>query len=429
MVAAFAVGAYAEVQNVKVSGDLTVKGVARNNFELENGNTDQTKEHQEGAFWMTQTRIRIDADLTDNVSTTVRLINERQWAVEAAGTTDIDLDLAYVTLKEFLYSPLTLTIGRQELKFGNKFIIGNASTYASGASTTNGVPRDLSLRKAFDGIRATLNYDPLIIDAFYAKIDEVYNADAAAPNYLNEDNDLYGINARYELSKKVAVEGYYVLAVLRDRVTTINHNDNINTIGALVTVAPIENMKASFEAAYQFGSARGAGTMTDQLDAWAIQAMADYTFAKVKYTPKFGVSYTRLSGGNNTNEGDWNPIANDQVLNNITYALFPMTNLSVFNAKGSIKPTEDVTLSGNYGFYERAEKNARGINGTYPISVDRTTDKKFLGQAFDLTGTYAYTEDVEFSLTNGYFFPGAAIKDNGGKRMANQVIGSMKVTF
>ena len=35
---AFVVGvtmaAYAEVQNVKVSGDLTVKGVARNNFDL-----------------------------------------------------------------------------------------------------------------------------------------------------------------------------------------------------------------------------------------------------------------------------------------------------------------------------------------------------------------------------------------------------------
>lgn len=428
MVAAFAVGAYAEVQNVKVSGDITVKGVARNNFELDNGNTVNTKERQEGSFWMTQTRLRIDADLTDNVSTTVRLINERQWAAEDAQNTDIDLDLAYVTLKEFLYSPLTLTIGRQEIKLGNKFIVGNANTFALGAGTTNGVPRDLSLRKAFDGIRATLNYDPLIIDAFYAKIDEVYNANSAAPNYRNEDNDLYGVNARYELSKKVAVEGYWVLLLQRSRTTTIDANNNVNTVGGLITVTPIENLKGSFEAAYQFGTNRGAGVLADRADAWAFQAMADYTFAKVKYTPKIGGSFTYLEGQNNANEGGWNPMFADQNLNNIPYAIFPFTNLMVFNARGSIKPTEDVTLEANYGYYNRAEKN-NALAGTYPISGYTSNGKKDLGQALDLTATYAYTEDVLFSLTNGYFIPGDALKDNGGKRIANQVIGSMKVTF
>ena len=135
---AFLVGAtfsaaYAEVQNVKVSGDINILGVLRNNFDLSNpGNppssATQTKENDKAGFFATQTRVRIDADLTDNVMATVRLINERNWTSETNSSTDIDLDLAYVTLKEFLYSPLTLTLGRQELRFGNQFIIGNAGS-------------------------------------------------------------------------------------------------------------------------------------------------------------------------------------------------------------------------------------------------------------------------------------------------------------
>src|SRR3989338_8971955 len=89
---AFVVGiafsAYAEVQNVKVSGDINVQGVSRNNLILR-GNSNAPKfDDVQTAFneydrrisgIISQMRLRVDADLTDNVSTTVRLINERVW--------------------------------------------------------------------------------------------------------------------------------------------------------------------------------------------------------------------------------------------------------------------------------------------------------------------------------------------------------------
>ena len=40
-------------------------------------------------------------------------------------TGELELDLAYVQMKEIFYSPLTLTLGRQDLWFGRGFIIGN----------------------------------------------------------------------------------------------------------------------------------------------------------------------------------------------------------------------------------------------------------------------------------------------------------------
>ena len=39
-----------------------------------------------------------------------------------------------------------------------------------------------------------------------------------------------------------------------------------------------------------------------------------------------------------------------------------------------------------------------------------------------------YTEDVQFSLMGGMLFPGNAF-DKSNRKLANEVIGSMKVTF
>jgi hypothetical protein len=70
--------------------------------------------------------------------------------------------------------------------------------------------------------------------------------------------------------------------------------------------------------------------------------MLDYTFAKIKTTPKIGASYTYLSGNkspsSDTRNQGWDPMFYDQKLNNITYAILPFTNMSVFNLKGSFKP-------------------------------------------------------------------------------------------
>jgi hypothetical protein len=99
-VVGIAFGAYAEVQNVKVSGDLTVLGAIRNlNLKGEANNGSDS-------FMASITSVKIDADLTDNVMTTIGLINERYWgrevgdSVDATGTnSDIALNLAFVTLK------------------------------------------------------------------------------------------------------------------------------------------------------------------------------------------------------------------------------------------------------------------------------------------------------------------------------------------
>ena len=103
--------AFAGIQNVKVSGDIQSTFIDRQDFGLgslysaTNAPTGQTLGTPAGLhsqdIFATQTRVRVDADLTDNVSATVRLLNERAWGTPAseAGGDGVDLDLAYVTLR------------------------------------------------------------------------------------------------------------------------------------------------------------------------------------------------------------------------------------------------------------------------------------------------------------------------------------------
>jgi len=428
--------AYAEVQNIKVSGDIIASGVARNSFNLTNGAAGD-KNNIKQSFIMSQLRVRIDADLTDNVMATVRLINERVWNGQydtaSSGNSDIDLDLAYVTLKEFLYSPLTLTVGRQEIKFGNGLIIGNAG----GVNDVANIPNDLSERKAFDALRATLNYDPLVVDLIYAKVKET---DTTRKNTIN----LTGINATYTLNSKINASAYFFNKRDNNDGTTSGSKgkaDHANTLGALISARPIENLTTSLEAAFQFGKNDSSNTNASQHKAWALQAMADYTFAKVKMTPNIGASYTYLSGGESTatRNGGWDSMFYDQALNNITYALLPFSNMSVFNLRASAKPVEDVTISANYGYYDRAKSEA-GATLTSPASSDGSSSslksylsnaalsgKSHLGDALDITAIYDYTEDVQLGLTGGLFIPGKAFSEE--RRTATQIIGSMKVTF
>ena len=133
---------FAAVQNVKISGDINVSGVARSNLDLDKSSSvansvgiNSNQDNQ--SDFLSITRVKVDADLTDNVSTSVRLINERNWNGDSISGTSrnnrnigtataanvattekqFDLDLASITLREFPYSGLDLDCGPPRTAF------------------------------------------------------------------------------------------------------------------------------------------------------------------------------------------------------------------------------------------------------------------------------------------------------------------------
>jgi len=485
--------AYAETQSVKVSGDIALRAFARDDYDLNADDANTTMTGVESTDWanfMTSTaEVQIDADLTDNVAGVIRLINQRVWGfttyssgdasvtppngvaeantrtlgtlgipfndavtgrtVTGGGAFDVGVDLAYIELKEFLYSPLTLRIGRQDLWFGKGFIVGanlqdpNASLFAP----------EYTAIQSFDAIRATLDYDPWTIDAVFAKIRE---------HYMRADDDvnLWGVNVGYIFdSYNGEGEAYYwfkqdrnvgsTTTAMPTRVSVqngINAND-VHTLGMRGSFDPIDDWTVALEGAYQCGQYIGIASQLERRNrsAWAIDAIVEcrYWQDDFAWSPVVGAEYIFYSGEENlgnkvvTDDGEyhgWDSMYRGKFdtaireFQNVFYrtamASCPATtNQHQILVRGTVEPTDSLTVAATYGHFWLAEK----LTDSPVANVN--TDKLDIGDEFDINMTWDYTEDVQFGLLAGWFFPGDHFSSGAGSDTATDIVGTVKLSF
>lgn len=484
LILAMALPAYAETQSVKVSGDLTIRGIYRKDFDL-----DSAGEPNGESFGMSTAEVQIDADLTDNVSTVIRIVNQRNWGdsdrkqldyydpvnVPAAphqwiavghSLLDLGIDLAYIQIKELFFEPVTIRLGRQDLWFGRGLVIGANQVdpgYVDALLAVDVVDQrrgigspELTAFNAFDAARMTIDFEqyaPFVVDLVYIKNDENRVEGGG-------DVDVYGINAGYTWDVYDAeAEGYYWL---RDNGATGNpftgDDDETHTVGVRGSFKPNEEFIFGGEAAYQFGDYVGDPGQAGNRErkAYLLNAFVEYLgWTKYMYSPKVSAEWIFLSGDRDPGEasgnyGAWNPMYRGyypllirpfQGYYYFTHR-FPggqdlgLTNQHEFIVKGSIQPLDDVTLEATVGKYYFDETpvmpNEPAAMGGHDI-----------GTELDILSTYDYTEDVTFSLLTAWFFPGDVYEDQGTNRnypaigvssnlqegVASEVIGSCKVSF
>lgn len=479
VVGLIALPAFAEVQNVKVSGSIDSKMINRMQYDFASGNSGSghvaTSYKDNSTWFMTTTKIQVDADLTDNVSTCVRLLNERDWDAETASTTDVNLDLSYVTLKEMFYAPLTLKVGRQELAFGNGLVVavnGTNDSVSSNVANQSSVAdtnvakaagdiaaADLSQDAAFDAIRATLDYSPLVVDLVYAKISagDVWVSTSAAEG-TRDDIDLTGINAAYKFDdqKNSEIEAYVFAKYDKsDADGVVPVEDKVYTWGLRGSMEPMAKLVVDAEIAYQNGDyADLANNRTIDRKAWACD-VGGVLAIDMDWTPKVGARYSYRSGQEtpgadanvdvsvNTSEyKGWSTMFEGQSHGLIANKIFDGdndgvdSNSHIINVNASIVPVQDMTVAVDYYHYILAEKfaststagsllDARYLNNGIGYEVK---GKRELGDEIDLSLAYDYTEDVKLGVTAGFFLPGAAFQSTNDN-MASTVMADVAVSF
>ena len=516
--------AFAAIQNVKVSGDITSTVINRNNFNLgitngteytatsnSLGATDITRVGNQyindgtplGAgplavlpstaqyvplglkrqnVFITQTRVRIDADLSDNVSTTVGLINERAWNAENtsvnplantapgyANDTGVQLYLASVTMRELLYSPLTVTVGRQVFNYGNGLILGDGGVNNQSTGNLQYIAQDLTMRTSYDGVKAVLDYKPLTIDMFYFKNNQaIVNGNPIADK---SSSDAFGINADYQLSDPWStVLETYIFSRINGTATssaaggtTSNRGDTLFVPGLRASTNPVKGLNVQGEVAWQFGnhpvvtdlgSATDADILSQEAEkrhAMAAQLMASYALPVLqKYKPSVNASYTYVSGDRNglANLGSspntksakiytaWDPFNENQGGGTIYNTLFPLSNMHILALGASANPLEDVTTAFTWtslwaaDYFTSANPLAlfQPDGGTAVIYPITRTNNRALGNEYDVNLTYNYTEDVTFGVSVGWFVPGDVfLKEN--KNTASQALADVAVKF
>ena len=124
MVVAIAAPTFAAVQNIKVSGSVEERAIFMNNFDLRGKSEESTRPRfgpgtelgsgasindDQTSFVLSTIKVGVDSDLTDNVSASIVLSNQTKWgSTNAAFSDGVQVNKAFVTLKEFFYQPLTL---------------------------------------------------------------------------------------------------------------------------------------------------------------------------------------------------------------------------------------------------------------------------------------------------------------------------------
>ena len=442
IVAVMALPAFASTQNVKVSGEVNNLWLVRDQFDLGVSESD-------GGFYqnllITQALLRVDADLTDNVSATVRVLSERPWDEDSEdssnGDNDVDINLAFAQFRQVLGSNVDVTVGRQLYAAGNSLVMDfQGPNNTTGAGGLSGVAEDLTRRTALDAVRGTIDLAPLMIDVIAAKVD----ADTlTGESGNNDDVNVFGFNANYPLGdeRNTVVEGYFWHQ--RDHGTEElgagSKDDTIYLPGVHVSTNPIEGLNVQGEFAIQRGTHAPSSGVNRRRDAYAAQFISNYQVPVLEeYNPIAQFVYTYVSGDSEdstdtTETNAWDPFFENQGGGTIYNTLFNLSNAHIYQVTLQGTPMEDVTALLRWtGIWLDKDLPTSSLTLLQPDgtteSLSIETDKKQLGNEFGGEVWYDYTEDVQVGLSLAWFLPGSVFQ-NVNDAIASQVLGNVDVAF
>lgn len=411
--AAMTSSTFADVQNIRLSGDVRVRGYYLANAN-DNGENSYDVNRRDNSFIIQRTRVKIEADLEDHVLVVVTLKAEGQWGQEDQGwitTRDrrwtVGISEAYIQLNELFYSPATLKLGRQYLNYGHGLVLSSVDQVYN-----------------FDAGRLVLDFYPFTVDLVGAKLSD--NGYPSA-NPGHRGNTMLFINGRYETKDSILknVEVYFGNAFRASAgsagdPTYAPTEDSASPwiIGVRGDLAPIKGLQVWFEGAYEGG--QGPTSIYDtsrNLSAFLANVGAKYTFKDVKMEPAINANYTYASGGGTIGSNNRNAFVPffDVVEGYNGYLFQPMlSNIQIINVGASIKPSKNTSLAVQGYYYLKADNDTYAGSNQY-IEFgglgnfdDYRGDKNELGAEVDAIFGYDYSKDVRFQLIYAAFLPGRA---------------------
>ena len=390
--------------DVEIGGDIQVRGIYRNDFGL-------TTADSESEDWFDSwVRAYVKGTPSPGLSAMVRVICERDWGAEGITTVDpltgktetthttqVDIDLGYLTLEDAWGSPATIILGRQDLLYGEGFLVGRNNTYRTGYW-------ERSPRKAFDAIKVSFGLIPFTLDLFTAIIEE---------RYTESDVNLYGVNLTYDYLGTAALDiGLFYKN---------DHTKDSSTIALSIRgeseIISIPGLKLKAEIVPEIGKHNSNRDLQAYGGIAGIHYGSEDRLCFIQ-EPYIALNYILMSGESNPDAatGDYkefDPLYEDEIygwINELDSKLGLNTNAKIIDVRLGGKLTDVVSLQLDYYIFNRDK------------AVSGSTD---FGSEIDLKLTYEYTEDVYFALTACYFDPDSAI----GTESPIQVTGSVRMAF
>ncbi len=362
---AFTTVAHAELQNVTIDGSIQIRGNYYRNLVRDPLGDGAETEHVEQ-----RTRLGVNAEFTDQVSSYIELDNYYWWD---GNRSDLSVDIyqAYVQAEEMWNVPLRARIGRQEIVLGGSWLVG----------ANESAPAFTGL--SFDAVRATYATDQISLDAFAAE--------------LFENSTFGGVYGSYIGQPDMNFDAYWLWH--RDSPRYVD-DLNTHTFG-LRGAGDVEGFDFEIEGAWQTKDSPRAPRLRGE-DFWAGNVEAGYTF-DTPNNPRIFLGGAWFEGRDiysPTLFERWNPFFTpafidgfDRLYSDVYYSEFfgrDLSNVRLARGGASIQPTEDTEIELVVSYF-RSDAVPRGFS-------------KDLGWEAGLYGTYDYTEDLQFSAGWAHFF-------------------------
>ena len=447
---AMASSVFADVQNIRLSGDVRVRGYYLNNANSPTA-APLSMNNKDTSFITQRTRITLEADLEDHVLVVVTLAAEGYWgsgqqSYDAIGKTTekkwaVGISEAYVQFSEMFFTPATLKLGRQYLNYGKGLVLSSVDQNYN-----------------YDAGRLVLDFYPFTVDIVGAKMsDNGQNGATFGPsgNPGHSGQTLVFGNLRYEMKDSIVKDVEAYVAWLGNGSANAPFGSAPTTpaaspwiVGLRTDLTPVKGLNVWLEGAYEGGSAGGApGTGNGSIAALMANVGAKYTFGKdKKLQPTINANYIYASGGgkgSTSTENAFRPFF-DVTEGYNGYVFCPtLANIHIFNVGASIKPAQNVTLSLQGYYYMKADSDTgAGSNANLDFGglsgwTQYESDAKELGWEVDAIACYDYSKDVRFQLVYGVFLPGNAFvrgnrliaPPNGLSRMVQEIRAEVNVKF
>lgn len=335
--------------------------------------------------------VAVDAS---RVRALVEVQDARTWGAEASTVSNdgnVDLHQAYIALPDLGWHGLSLTVGRQELSYGDQRLIGALDWATTARSFDGGVVRYAGKAGSADLLAALVNdrrtaargSGDLVLSGLYARF---------LRGRVGRELDAYVLNLS---------DGARIVGEAGGQDTL-----RVTTLGLRARYARPTGVEVSGEGAYQAGH-RGP----DGHSAHAFTATAGYVFGS-RFHPTLRLGWDRASGDGDPRDGRSREFNNLFPTNHIYYGyadLLGWRNMDDVRGSFVLAPREGHQLSLDVHALRLTE--ARGAwkdAGGEVLGRDPSGQSgRHVGDELDLLYRFPLRKDLIVLLGYSAFFPGA----------------------
>ena len=363
--------------------------------------------------------------------------DSREWFATRGNTPGIngseggdyfDLRQAYVEIGHLKEFPLSFTVGRQALDYGDRRLIGDS--------------RFSNLGISFDGVKLRFQNDKFWVDAFAVRPVQIRKE---AVNDSDSADNFFGIYGGTDALGFQTTELYFLYRDKADGQPDLDPTNSTNANGTyrgpsqrIATLGTrwksaektLHGFDYTAEFAYQVGDLWTGGRTTKRLNlhAFASSIIAGYTWEDALWKPRLGVEYDYATGDKNSKDGSSQSFQNLFAANHQHYGFldeFAWRNLHDARLSLSVQPHKDVECTldyhafwladtTDYWFTSNANSTVRTVTpGKTGRDVRTVGASNFAGHEIDFTTNWKVNPHLSFLFGYSHFFAGDYLRETG----------------